>query len=38
MVLTISEEDLVWMKASLLDDDKEEALKIVREFTKRLQI
>jgi hypothetical protein len=38
MVLTISEEDLVRMKASPLDDDKEEALKILREVVKRLQI
>jgi hypothetical protein len=38
MVLTISEDDLMRMKAVLLDDDREEALKIVREFVKRLQI
>ena len=38
MVLTISEEDLMRMKATLLDDDKAEALKIVRELVKRLQL
>lgn len=38
MVLTISEDDLMRMKAILLDDDRDEAIKIVREFVKRLQI
>jgi len=38
MVVTISAEDLVWMQAALLDEDREEALKIVKELVKRLQI
>ena len=38
MVLTISENDLMWMKGVLLDNDRDEALKIVKEFVKRLQI
>jgi hypothetical protein len=38
MVLTISEDDLMRMKAALLDEDREDALKIVRELVKRLQI
>lgn len=38
MVLTISENDLMWMKGALLDNDRDEALKIVRELVKRMQI
>ena len=38
MVLTISADDLTRMKAILLDDDHEEALKIFRELVKRLQV
>jgi len=38
MVLTISENDLMWMKGVLLDNDRDESLKIVRELVKRLQI
>jgi hypothetical protein len=38
MVLTISENDLMWMKGVLLDNDRDEALKIVRELVKRTLI
>jgi hypothetical protein len=38
MLLTISENDLMWMKGALLDNDRDEALKIVRELIKRMQI
>ena len=38
MILTISDEDLMRMKEALLDDDRDEALKIVRELVKRLHI
>jgi len=38
MVLTLSENDLMRMKAALLDEDRDEALQIIRELVKRLQI
>jgi len=38
MVLTLTENDLMRMKAALLDDDRDEALQIIRELVKRLQI
>lgn len=38
MVLTLSEDDLMRMKAALLDEDRDEALQIIRELVKRLQI
>jgi hypothetical protein len=38
MVLTLSENDLMRMKAALLDEDRDEALQIVKELVKRLQI
>lgn len=38
MVLTLSENDLIRMKAALLDEDRDEALQIVKELVKRLQI
>ena len=38
MVLTISENDLMWMKGALLDNDRDEALKIARELAKQMQI
>jgi hypothetical protein len=37
MVLTISENDLMRMKAVLMDEDRGAALKIIRELVKRLQ-
>jgi len=36
MVLTISDEEIQQMKAALLDEDGEEALKLLKEFMKRL--
>jgi hypothetical protein len=36
MVLTISEEDYMRMKETLLDQDRDKALKLVREWVKRL--
>ncbi|MFO7557813.1 MAG: hypothetical protein R6X10_03200 [Desulfobacterales bacterium] len=38
MVLSISENDLIRVKAVLLDEDRKEALEIIRELVKRLQI
>jgi len=38
MVLTLSENDFMRMKAALLDNDRDEALQIIRELVKRLQI
>ncbi len=37
MVLTISEEDFIRMKEALLDQDKDSALQLVREWVKRLE-
>jgi len=36
MVLTISDEEIQQMKAVLLDDDGQEALRLLKEFMKRL--
>lgn len=38
MVVTISADDLLRMQAALLDEDREEALKIIKELVKRLQV
>jgi len=38
MVLTISDEELVRMKTAVLDGDKQEALLLIREFVKRLEL
>lgn len=38
MVLTLSENDVMRMQAALLDKDRDEALQILRELVKRLQI
>ncbi len=38
MVVTISDQDLMRMKAALLDDDRDEALKIIKELVKQLEI
>jgi hypothetical protein len=36
MVLTVSDEEIQQMRAALLDKDGEEALKLLKEFMKRL--
>ncbi len=36
MVLNLSDEDMLRMKSAALDDDRNEALKLVKEFLKRL--
>ncbi|MCF8049722.1 MAG: hypothetical protein K9L59_00680 [Desulfobacterales bacterium] len=38
MVVTISDQDLMRMKAALLDDDRDEALQIIKELVKQLEI
>jgi hypothetical protein len=38
MLLTLSDDDLFRMKAVVLDADREEAFKLIKEFVKRLQI
>lgn len=38
MVLTLSENDVMRMQAALLGKDRDEALQILRELVKRLQI
>lgn len=38
MVLTISEDDLIRMKAALLDEDRDEGLRIIKELVKKLQV
>ena len=38
MVLTISDEELVRMKTVALDGDEKEALRLIREFVKRLEL
>ena len=38
MVLTISEQDLQRMKGVLLDQDRDEALRLVRDLVRRLEI
>lgn len=37
MVLTVSEQDLMRMQGVLLDQDRDEALALIREFVKRLE-
>jgi hypothetical protein len=37
MVLTISNEEFVHMKTAALDGDKQEALRLIKEFVKRLE-
>ncbi len=36
MVLNLSDEDILRMKNAALDDDRNEALKLIKEFLKRL--
>ncbi len=38
MVLTISDEEFVRMKTMALDGDEKEALRLIREFVKRLEL
>ena len=38
MVLTISDEELVRMKTLALDGDEMEALRLLKEFVKRLEL
>ena len=38
MVLTISDEEFVCMKTAALDGDKQEALSLIKEFVKRLEL
>ncbi|MCF8078380.1 MAG: hypothetical protein K9K88_03780 [Desulfobacterales bacterium] len=38
IVVTISDQDLMRMKAALLDDDRDEALQIIKELVKQLEI
>jgi len=37
MVLTISEEEIMRMKGAVLDGDRDEALKLIKAFIKRLE-
>jgi hypothetical protein len=37
MVLTISDDEFVRMKTAALDGDKQEALRLIKEFVKRLE-
>jgi len=37
MVLDLTEQELMQMKAALLDEDGDEALRILKEFVKRLE-
>ncbi|MDM8523789.1 hypothetical protein QUF80_10505 [Desulfococcaceae bacterium HSG8] len=37
MVLDLTEQELMQMKAAVLDEDDKEALRILREFIKRLE-
>ncbi len=37
MILNLTEEELMQMKAAVLDTDGEEALRLLKEFIKRLQ-
>lgn len=37
MVLTITDEELLRMKMVVMDGDKEDALRLLREFVKRLE-
>lgn len=36
MVLTVSDEEILQMQAALLDKDGQEALRLLKEFMKRL--
>ena len=36
MILNLSDEDLLRMKSAALDDDCDNALKLIKEFLKRL--
>jgi hypothetical protein len=38
MVLTISDEEFVRMQTAALDGDKQEALRLIGEFVKRLEL
>ena len=38
MVLTISDEEFMRMKTAALDGDKQEALRLIKEFVKRLEL
>jgi hypothetical protein len=38
MVLTISDQELVWMKTVALDGDEQGALRLIKEFVKRLDL
>lgn len=37
-VLSITEEDFMRMKAIIMDQDKDEAFRLIKEFVKRLEI
>jgi hypothetical protein len=37
MVLTLSEEEFTQMKIALLDQDGDEAIRLIKEFIKRLE-
>jgi hypothetical protein len=37
MVLTITDEELLRMKAAVMDRDDKEALRLLKEFVKRLE-
>lgn len=37
MILNLSEQDFVQMKAAVLDADGEEALRLLKKFIKRIQ-
>jgi hypothetical protein len=37
MVLTISDEEFVHMKTASLDGDKQEALRLIKEFVRHLE-
>jgi hypothetical protein len=38
MVLTISDKEFVRMKTTALDGNKQEAVRLIREFVKRLEL
>lgn len=38
MVLTISEDEFMQMKMAVLDKDSDEALRLVKEFVKRVEL
>ncbi len=38
MVLTISDEEFVRMQTAAMDGDKQEAMRLIREFVKRLEL